>query len=105
MNSTIYTAPRSLRGEYVHRKVIVDLMEQTCWSVRIMLPFPYEVHHADYNKTNNAPDNLIILSIDFHSFLTACGRKRRLNGRFTPKWRPVPEAWMPLFDCEDEVPF
>ena len=99
-----YSSPKGLRRKYVHRVVIEKLIEETPWSIKILLPWPYEVHHMDYNKLNNQPENLLILSNAFHSVMTA-DRERMGNGTFMPKYHPKwvqPPAWL-LFD--DEVPF
>lgn len=104
-----YTSPKEKRGKYVHREVIEILIDETPWSVRIMLPWPYEVHHQDYNKENNEPWNLLLLSNAVHSALTA-DRARHYNGRFQPKWGPPP-PWtlfngdMPALSEGEEVPF
>jgi len=94
------------RGEYVHRAVYLRCLEETPYSIRLLLPFPFEVHHMDYNKENNAPHNLLGIDIKLHSAQTADGRKR-IRGMFAPKWRAAPLC-LPLFDFIDddsEVPF
>ena len=104
-----YTSPKELRGQYAHRKIYADLVAETPYSIRLLLPWPYEVHHMDYNKANNRPHNLLGVCESLHSAMTA-DRPRKLNGRFhskfEPKWKPPePPA---LFDdsaYEDEVPF
>jgi len=100
-----YTSPKDLRGQYVHRKVVEDNVAMTPYSIRILLPWPYEVHHLDFDKTNNSGDNLLMLSTAFHSALT-CNQKR-IDGKFTgynPKHRPPPDRV--LFQKEDDgVPF
>lgn len=98
-----YTSPKELRGEYVHRKVIRDLLAETPYSIRLLLPNPYEVHHCDYNKENCEPSNLLLLDIVFHSHLTA----HRLKRQFRPKWKPIPELmlWDEQEQSESEVPF
>ena len=97
-----YSSPRELRDKYVHRKMVEDLIEETPYSIRLLLPWPYEVHHLDYNKLNNVPHNFLLISEALHSCMTADGRNGR-NGKFKPKWQPPP-PWLPLFD-EEEVPF
>jgi hypothetical protein len=97
------------RGEYVHRYLYIKLMEETPYSIRLLLPFPFEVHHMDYNKENNKPHNLLGLDIKLHSAQTAHDRRRRGNGTFAPKWKAAPLC-LPLFDFIDEddpdvVPF
>ena len=101
-----YTSPKELRNEYVHRKVILDLIEEMPYSLQALLPWPFEVHHCDYCKENNTPSNLIMLDIAFHSYMTADGRRRRLDGKFLPKTK-LPPKWMPLYDGEPDtsVPF
>lgn len=96
-----FTSPRELRGEYVHRHIVRKLIEETPYSIRLLLPNPYEVHHMNFNKQDNAPSNFIILAIDMHSAQTADGRRRE-HGRFIPKFKPCP--WLPLYDDTD-VPF
>lgn len=99
-----YSRPKELRGKYVHRVVVERLIDEMPYSIKLLLPWPYEVHHADYDKENNQPGNLIIVSEAFHSAMTA-DRKRAWNGTFKPKWSKPPE-WLPLLDeGQDEVPF
>lgn len=88
-----YHSPRSLRNKYVHQVVIEKLLDETPYSIRILLPHPYQIHHIDYNGEHNNPSNLLLLSPEFHSALTAvrtrdCGKFAR---KFHPKWRPAPE--------------
>lgn len=102
-----YSSPKILRNEYVHRKVIKDLIEKTPFSIRLLLPYPYEVHHMDFSKENNSPFNLLMLDERMHSSLTADGRGRRINGtwgKFRPNWKPLPE-WKLFDDNIEEVPF
>lgn len=98
-----YSSPVSLRGKYVHRVKVERLIEETPYSIRIMIPWPYEVHHADYNKENNDPSNFIILSESMHSYMTSHNKRKR----FQAKWVKVPD-WV-LFDdgieSLEEVPF
>ena len=94
-----YSAPKQKRGKYVHRDMVEKLIEETPWSVRLMLPWPYEVHHLDWNKEHNEAQNFLIVSEALHSAITASGRKR-YQGRFHPKWRPPPD-WV-LFDAGPE---
>jgi hypothetical protein len=83
-----YSSPKALRHTYVHRKVIADLIEETPYSVRLLLPWPYEVHHQDYNKINNEPSNLVMVSESLHSAMTA-DRPRGWGGKFGRKGRPT----------------
>lgn len=102
-----YHSPKELRGKYVHRVVVDRLIEDTPYSLRLFIPWPYEVHHVDYNKENNCPCNFILLSDAFHSLLTS-DRPRGPNGqfgtKFHPKWKPAP-AWRLFADDIAEVPF
>ena len=101
-----YTSPKELRDKYVHRVVIDRLIEETAYSIRLMLPWPWEVHHIDFNKENNKPDNLLVLHPCFHSKVTVDGHKR-VNGKFNgfnPKWKPAPE-WVLFEDKGEEIPF
>lgn len=79
------------------------LIDETPWSVRLLLPWPYEVHHQDYNKENNTPGNLLLVSEAFHAAMTA-DRKRHGNGKFRPKWMPPP-SWTLFGDDVEEIPF
>lgn len=97
-----FSGPKELRGQYQHRKIIEDLVEQTPYSVKLLLPCPYEVHHMDYNKQNQDPSNLLMVSESLHSVMTA-DRHKAYNGQFRPKWKKPP-SWLPLFD-DDEIPF
>lgn len=97
-----YHSPVKLRGKYVHRHVIDQCIAASSFYVQSLLPWPYEVHHMDYNKTHNCPGNLLICSDSFHAAMTAHGQRR--NATFNPKWQPPPD-WV-LFDHpDDEVPF
>jgi hypothetical protein len=101
-----YSSPRDLRDKYVHRKTVEDLIKETPYSIQLLLPWPYEVHHMNYDKTDNAPSNLLMISEAMHSSMTA-DRGRSGSGRFKPKWS-APPLWLPLFDCDEEdeeVPF
>lgn len=98
-----FHAPRSLRGKYVHRHVVEQCIAETPYSIRLLLPWPYEVHHMDYNKIHNCGANLLMCSESFHSSMTNDSRRR---DNFRPKWQPPPD-WV-LFDdsdSTDEVPF
>lgn len=88
-----YTSPSFLRDKYVHRVIVENNILASPLEIRSLLPWPYEVHHMDYNKLNNNPSNLLMLSLEFHSKLTADGRTRQGNGRFHPKWRKPP-SWV-----------
>lgn len=100
-----YSSPKELRGEYVHRHVIKVLLEETPYSIRLLVPCPYEVHHMDYNPENNAPGNLLLLPEAFHAKLTA-DRGRDDGGRFGRRFMPRWKAYPGLFDEDDEsVPF
>jgi hypothetical protein len=64
----------------------------------------------DYNKTNHADGNLLLVSETLHSIMTADCRPRlkdgRFHGKFEPKWKPPPE-WV-LIDVDDDtdgIPF
>ncbi len=106
----IYKSPKELRDKYVHRVTVEKLFLDTPYSLLLLIPLPYEVHHMDYCKTNNRPDNLLLLDIKLHSAMTSHARPRNGKGIFTPKWGK-PSDWLPLFDGEgenlmgDEVPF
>ena len=101
-----YTSPKEKRGKYVHRERAEEMIKATPYSIRLLLPWPYEVHHQDYNKEHNCGCNLLLVSEALHSAMTA-HRKRRGDGRFQPKWIS-PAPWT-LFDEKiaalSEVPF
>lgn len=104
-----YTSPKELRGKYVHRHMVEKLIEETPYSMRAFIPWPYEVHHMDYVKTHNCSCNFLLLSEALHSSLTA-DRARNDNGRFgrkfVPKWKPAPQYVLDLQEqLDDEVPF
>lgn len=102
-----FSSPKTLRGKYVHREVVEKLIAETPPPVVKLLPWPYEVHHMDYDKRHNCSYNLLLMSCDFHAALTAAGRTRTTSGTFTPKWASVPEwATSTIQDIvDDEVPF
>jgi hypothetical protein len=84
------------------------LIEETPYSIKLLFPWPYEVHHMDYKKENNGTGNLLLLSESLHSALTA-DMRREADGRwarkFHPKWKAPPE-WKLFDDVIDEgVPF
>jgi hypothetical protein len=100
-----YHSPRDKKGKYVHREIIEKLIEQTPYSIRLLLPWPYEVHHQDYNKEHNCGANLLIIGEALHSIMTA-DRPRQDGGRFgrkfIPNWTNPPQY---VLDLQDEVPF
>jgi hypothetical protein len=103
-----YMSPMSVRGKYVHRVMVERMIEETPYSLRLFIPFPFEVHHIDYNKEHNCGCNFLLLSEAFHAKLTS-DRKRDDGGRFgrkfIPRWKPAPPQWeLPLYDDSD-VPF
>lgn len=101
-----YTSPKHLRNKLVHRAMVEKLLEETPFSVRQMIPWPYEVHHMDFQKEHNCAANFLLLSPEFHSWVTMSGQKR-IDGRFSsfvPRWQPAPE-WKLFDDSIDEVPF
>lgn len=91
-----YSSPAELRHQYVHRVKVEQLLKETPYSIQLLLPWPYEVHHMDWNKENNDPSNFLLVSESLHSCMTAA----RL--RFKPKWQAPPQ-WLPLLD--EEPPF
>lgn len=101
-----YHSPKELRNKYVHRVVIEKLIEEMPDHAKSYIPWPYEVHHMDFDKAHNCPRNLLLLSVEFHAWITAQGRRGpngRLLSTFHPVWK-VPD-WK-LFDEDDEaIPF
>jgi hypothetical protein len=97
-----YTSPKELRNKYVHRVTVEKLIEETPYSLRLLLPWPYEVHHLDYNGANNEPSNLLIADVRLHSAMTVDGMARRSGGQFIPKYRKPPE-WAEAA-CADDAP-
>lgn len=48
---------------YAHRIVIHRLIVETRpWFATSHIPFEYHVHHMDYDKLNNCPLNLVVVS-------------------------------------------
>jgi hypothetical protein len=80
-----------LRGKYAHRVTVEKLIEETPHSVKLLLPWPFEVHHLDYHKAHNCPCNLLITTEAFHSAMTVDGAPRCERKRFAPKFRSVPD--------------
>ncbi len=98
-----YTSPPELRDQYVHRATVERLIAATPYSVRLLLPWPFEVHHLDYDGANNRPANLLVADIRLHSAMTAAGRARGERGKFQPKFRRMPE-WAETAYAEDDAP-
>lgn len=107
-----YSSPRELRNKYVHRVAVEKLLDETPYSVKLLLPWPYEVHHQDYNKENNTPGNFLLVSESMHSAMTAdrgISRTGKYGAKWQPQWTPPPDYV--LFDVgvnggdEDMVPF
>jgi hypothetical protein len=99
-----YRSPKELRGKYVHRVVMDRCIAETPYSIQLLLPWPFEVHHQNYDKENNAPSNLLMVSEALHSSMTA--HRDRDAGKFKPKFKPkwsAPPDWV-LFG-DEEVPF
>lgn len=87
----------------MHRERVRRQIDEMAFSLQLLLPWPYEVHHINYNKTCNCDGNLLVVDEALHSVMTA-DRKRNGDGRFRPKWAPPP-AWA-LFKEDDEgIPF
>lgn len=84
----------ALRNKYVHRVAVEKLIEETPHSVKLLLPWPFEVHHLDYQKAHNCSCNFLITTEAFHSAMTADGRPRCEAKKFTPKFRSVPDYIM-----------
>ena len=81
------------------------MIAETPYSVKLMLPFPFEVHHMDFNKLHNCGCNFIILSNSLHSALTV-EHTNNVRRRFRAKWRAASQ-WG-LFEepiVSTEVPF
>lgn len=103
-----YTSPKELKGKYVHRVLVDKLLEETPFSIKALLPWPYEVHHLDFNKTHNCSYNLLLISPSFHSHITSDGMRGEkglyTNRALNVKWGPPPD-WVLFGDEMDEVPF
>ena len=67
-----------VNGKPVHRLIAEEIIG------RKILPSE-EVHHIDFNHSNNLPDNLIILSKAEHSKIHSAEKERDQYGRFTKK--------------------
>lgn len=103
-----YSTPKEMKGKYVHRHKVDQMIAETPYSLRLLIPFPFEVHHMDYNKENNCGCNFLLLPEAFHAMLTAAGRNRdggRFGRKFIPKWKLPPPQWeLPLYE-DGEIPF
>lgn len=61
------------RGKYEHRAVIEGLLGRP-------LRWDEEVHHQDFHRAHNCPENLILMDKVIHDFFSAeHGRKKRLG--------------------------
>lgn len=80
--------------------MVNDMIADTPYSIRIMLPWPFEVHHQDYNKEHNCGCNFILLSESMHSYMTSHNKRKK----FQAKWLKVPD-WVLFEDDADSVPF
>lgn len=106
------------RGERAHRYVVQHLVSQWCYEA----PYPnngvkispeFVVHHMDFNKLNNRPENLILMPACFNpSHSVLCPYTHRYISRREAVLRgliPRPEIRYSDSDsdlnCLDEVPF
>lgn len=78
-----YYSPPHLRGKYVHRKIMEDLLEETHPLTRQLLPEAWQVHHMDFDKVHNCPINFLMVEDWLHSIMTSSGEDRDGMG----KWR------------------
>lgn len=93
-----------LRGKYYHKVIAERLIEETPYSIRLLLPWPYEIHHIDHNKENNEPSNFLLCGKGFHSFMTCTGQNYKR--KFQPKWAPAPRYIQEKLEgLDNEVPF
>lgn len=99
-----YHSPKSMRGEYVHRKMVADMIAETPYSIKLLLPYPFEVHHADFNKVHNCGCNFIVLSTSFHSAMTV-EHTNAIKRRFQAKWRAASQWGLFEEQLTSEVPF
>lgn len=52
---------------YIHEHVFIFLLKEGMWQKGICsTPEGFHVHHVDFNKTNNDPSNLVMLSHSDH---------------------------------------
>lgn len=66
------------RGQYVHRAVVrAGLSRFNPWGFKT-IPVDWTVHHLDFNKRNNTPENLLLCGPDLHTHL---GWGRHKNGK------------------------
>jgi hypothetical protein len=78
-----FTSPRSMRGKFEHRVIIEQAIEATHPVTRATLPETWETHHMDRKPAHNCLSNLLMLSPEIHSAITAHARARcPFTGRF-----------------------
>ena len=79
------------RGKYKHRLVFAKLLEENWHPIYgDKVPNGWAIHHIDWRKDHNCPDNLCGMDEAFHNAITAAGRERA-NGKWigvknVPDW-------------------
>jgi len=61
------------RSRYVHRQVLANLCAVWCYyplDPATGLPFGFTVEHLDHRRAHNCIDNLILLDIRIHNYLS-----------------------------------
>jgi hypothetical protein len=76
-----------LRGQYVHRVVVKNLLAETHPLTIAVLPAfeLMEIHHIDHRHDHNCPCNLLILDTPLHSMITEATMPRRNGQNFASK--------------------
>jgi len=80
--------------KYEHRAVIIRLAREFFYHGHVNgdgdLPPGWTVHHQDFDKRNNQPGNLIVMSVGFHAEAGTARnhrtQERDERGRFLPSW-------------------
>jgi hypothetical protein len=79
------------RHKYVHRVIANKLCNETPWVMQLhtegaweegSLPPYFVVHHVDFCKTHNCPENFIIMDEALHNGTIHEGQARQKDGRW-----------------------
>ena len=99
-----------LRDKLLHRVIMAQTCREFCfWPIDAEsgIPFGMEVHHADFDKLHNCPQNLMLLDPSLHLHMhqkERMIRNREERGRFGRESKPDPESEPPDWVVGETVP-